>query len=191
MRFNYFLIFFVLTNVLLMSYCSNPEREKYEAYIKEGEVLAKTHCTTCHKESPPELLSKKTWAFDVLPQMGPRMGMHKFKTLHYERIHPLAMSYTPMMEQEQWDNIVDYFFYSSPDSLPKQSFEKEPSLDCETFEAKPFTNDISSSSIITMMKMDTARKNLFVADINNNTLFKFNYSGELIDTLQLPSPQPR
>ncbi len=120
--------------------------------------------------------------------MGPRLGMYKFKKLHYEAIHPLAMVHLPAMKQEQWENLVDYFYHSSPDSLPKQSFEKEPSLNCRTFEAKPFTNDISSSSIITMMEIDTARKNLFVADINNNKLFKFDFGGNLIDAMRLPSP---
>ena len=153
MKIDHFLISFFLSTAFWVSGCHNPEKEKYKAYIKEGESLAKTHCTTCHKECPPELLDKETWLFDVLPQMGPRLGMHKFKKLHYEAIHPLAMVHLPAMKQEQWENLVDYFYHSSPEFLHAQSFEKEPSLNCKTFEANPFTNDISSSSIITMMEI--------------------------------------
>lgn len=188
MKIDHFLSLFLLSSTFWISACTNPEKEKYEAYIKEGESLAKTHCTTCHKECLPELLDKNTWAFDVLPQMGPRLGMHNFKKIRYKSIKPMLVAEEPAMEQEQWNNLVDYFYDRSPEVLPKQVFPKEPTLDCNTFEVKSFTKDISSSSIITMMEIDTVDKNIFVADINNNSLFKFGYDGNLMDSLQLPSP---
>ncbi len=188
MRFIHFLILFIAADFLLLFSCKSPEQERFEAYIKEGEILAATYCTTCHRESPPELLNKKTWVFDVLPQMGPRLGIRKYKTLHYNRIHSMLGAKFPVMEQEQWDNIVDYFYASSPDSLPKQDFNKQPIIDCKTFLAYPFTNDLSSSSIITLSEIDTAKKYIFVCDAGNSTLFKFDYAGNLLDTMQLASP---
>ncbi len=188
MRIEYLIGLFLLPFTLLLSSCSNPEKERYEAYIKEGEDLAKTHCTTCHKESSPGLLDKKTWVFDVLPQMGPRLGMHKYKNLHYKSINPLAASKTPALKQEQWENIVDYFYYTSPDSLPEQEFDRKPSADCETFLTHPFTDGLSLSSVITVTKIDTLKQFVFAGDATNSTLYKFDYTGKLLDTMKLASP---
>lgn len=173
---------------LSISGCRNPERERYEAHVAKGEELAKIYCTACHTETPPELLDKQTWTFKVMPQMGPRLGMRNYKTIYYERIHPLNEAQTPLLKQEEWESIVDYFHYRSPDELPKQVFEKEPELICETFSSSSFTNDISSTSIISMIEIDTLRRKIFTADIQNSVLFQFDYGGNLIDSLLLSSP---
>ncbi len=189
MKKEYFLILFSFVFAVWISSCSNPEREKFEAYIKEGESLAKTHCTTCHKEAPPELLNKKTWVFDVLPQMGPRLGMHRYNELHYKEIFPMLVAPTPAMKQEEWNSLVDYFHYSSLEPLQEQDYDQEPALDCATFSARTFTNEISSNSIVTMLKIDTVKQYVFASEASNSTLYKFDYSGKLIDTVHLPSPQ--
>jgi len=188
MKNQYFFIVLALGFISLNIGCSNPERERYEAFVKEGEQLTKTYCTTCHKETPAPLLDKKTWVFKVLPQMGPRLGMHNYKSLYYQRINPTLVPKLPAMTQEQWEKIVDYFYIVSPDSLPKQEFDREPEENCKTFSVGTFTDDIASSSIITMLKIDTLHRLVFAGDAMNSTLFKFDYDGNLLDTMRLPSP---
>jgi hypothetical protein len=39
-----------------------------------------------------------------------------------------------------------------------------------------------------MIEIDTTKKNVYAADINNNNLFRFDYAGNLLDSLHLPSP---
>lgn len=173
--------------VLLLNGCKNKEQKQFEAYLAEGERLAKIYCNTCHLESSPELLDRKTWVFKVLPQMGPRLGMHKYKTLNYEPINPLLVPQQPALTQEQWENIVDYFHYTSPDALPKQVFETEPSIGCETFEAAPFSNDIDPNAILTMIEVDTVNKFIYAGEAVSSTLLKFDYMGNLIDTTSLTS----
>jgi len=183
-------IFFICLSlvVLLNISCSNPERNKFEAYLNEGEQLAKTYCTLCHKETPPELLDKMTWTVQIMPQMGPRLGMFNCRTFYYKRIHPLAETKTTALTQEQWENIVDYFHYRSPDSLPLQEFDREPELQSVTFTTDQFTQDISSSSIISMIKVDTTNRKILTADVQNSVLYQFDYHGKLTDTLRLSSP---
>lgn len=180
------IVFFSL--IALVSGCVNQERKNFEAHLKEGERLAKIYCTSCHAEDPPELLDKITWTFKVMPQMGPRLGMHNYKTIYYERIHPLAEAKMPAMNQEQWESIVDYFHHKSPEVLPKQKFIEEPEKECKTFSTSEFNQGISSGSIISMLEVDTTHKYIFAADIQNSMLFKFDYERKLVDSLHLSSP---
>jgi hypothetical protein len=142
--------------------CKSEKQKQLEAYLSEGERLAKIYCNTCHLESPPELLDRETWVFKVLPQMGPRLGMHKYKSLYYQPINRILVPQQPAMTQEQWENIVDYFHYASPDSLPRQVFETEPSINCETFKAMPFSKNIDPNAIFTMIEVDTLNVNIFM-----------------------------
>ena len=91
--------FLVIVGVILFGGCKSPERERYEASIKQGESLAKVHCILCHKETIPALLDKKTWLFKVLPKMGPRLGMHEYKWLTYPVMKPSLVPEQPAMEQ--------------------------------------------------------------------------------------------
>lgn len=172
---------------LLQPGCKSEKQKQFEAYLSEGERLAKIYCNTCHLESSPELLNRKTWVFKVLPQMGPRLGMHKYKSLHYQPINRMLVPQQPAMTQEQWENIVNYFHYSSPDSLPRQVFDKIPETNCETFETAPFSKDIDPNAILTMIEVDTVRKFIYAGEAISSTLMKFDFDGNLVDTSTLSS----
>jgi hypothetical protein len=187
MRTSQFFLVFASTLLLLLAGCKSEKQKQFETYLAEGERLAKIYCNTCHLESPPELLDRKTWVFDVLPQMGPRLGMHNYKTLHYKRINPMVMPQQPAMTQEQWENIVDYFHYSSPDTLPKQVFEVEPAIGCETFEAVSFSKEVDANAIFTMIEVDTMNKFIYAGEAINSALMKFDYNGNLVDSMALPN----
>jgi hypothetical protein len=170
---------------LFFSGCISEERKQFNEKMREGERLAKLYCTSCHMETPPELLDKKTWLYKIMPQMGPRLGMFKYKTLVYDRINSGLMPQIPVMEQDQWEKIVDYIYFSSPDTLPAQDFEQIPLEGCATFDVKPFTSDIASSSIITLIKVDKDQKRILASDAINNLLFEFDYQGNLTDSMVL------
>jgi hypothetical protein len=173
--------------LLLAGGCQSRERARREAYLKEGERLAKIYCATCHMESAPALLDKKTW-FQVLPKMGPRLGMHKYQWLAYPGIDSMLTPKQPAMEQREWDSIVDYFLERSPRSLGMQNFDNEPNTKGSIFSVRPFTSDIASSSIITLLDLDTLGKSIFVGDANRNMLYQLDYAGGLLNTMQLSSP---
>ncbi len=181
-------LYFIIAGFILFGSCKSREERRYEAYLKQGEDLAKIYCASCHKESNPDLLDKKTWLFQVLPKMGPRLGMHSYKGLPYSSINSMLVPQQPAMEQGQWESIVDYFLESSPTSLGEQNFDIEPHKNGSTFSVRPFTTDISSSSIITLLDLDTLFRNVFVGDVNDNMLYQLDYSGNLLDKMQVPSP---
>jgi hypothetical protein len=168
--------------------CNNSNRREIKRQIKEGERLAQIYCTSCHAETPPELLDKQTWVHKVLPKMGPRLGMHKYSILHYESMSPWLVSKIPVMTQEQWESIVNYFYFTSPDSLAGQHLNPEPIVNCATFSGREFSDEISSEAIITLLEIDTTSRSVFACDVYSNLLYRLDFDGNLLDTLKLDSP---
>ena len=74
----------------------------------------------------PSLLDSKTWEKGVFPNMGPRLGIFQYGSEIYpSNIHDLNLDSNfypkqPVLGLEQWQNIIDYYTATSPDSLPKQ-----------------------------------------------------------------------
>ena len=125
---SFLLISFFL--IFLLSSCKNYHRNNSHAdvslsSIKNGEDLAKAYCQSCHLLPDPSLLNSKSWENGVLPQMGPRLGIFKFGLKNYPMIRDYYIGSDfypsqPLLSLNEWQNIVDYYTATSPDSLPLQ-----------------------------------------------------------------------
>jgi hypothetical protein len=185
------IFFYSITGFFILFWASGCERSGHKELnrqIREGERLAQIYCTSCHQETPPELLDKNTWVYKVLPKMGPRLGMHQYSKLYYESMSPWLVSRMPAMTQEQWESIVNYFYVTSPDSLPAQQLDPEPIVNGATFSGREFSDEISPEAIITLLEIDSASRSVFACDVYNNLLYRLDFAGNLLDTLQLASP---
>lgn len=181
------IVLFGALSIFFVMACESQREREIRGVLEEGQNLAKIYCSTCHIETPPELLDKKTWVFKVLPQMGPRLGMHRYKELHYESINPMLVSAQPVMTQEQWEAIVDYFYFSSPEALPPIDLEEAPAIDPDIFEARPFSDEIDPNAIFTEIKVDEEGQAVYAGEAVSSTLLKFDFQGQLVDSLDLPS----
>ncbi len=181
-------IFIPAIFILILASCNYEVKQNQKAYFAEGERLAKTLCISCHTEVPPALLTKKLWMFKVLPQMGPRLGMFKYKEMYYQSINPILVPKSSALTQAQWENIVDYFYIASPDSLPEQEFKKAPNKECMAFKAVPFSRDIDVSAIITAIEADEPNRSVYAADAVSRSLLKLDYTGKIKDKISLESP---
>ena len=120
--------------------------------------------------------------------MGPRLGMHSFHSLSYKKINPSLVPKMPAMTQEQWENIVEYFYDQSPDSLGPQEYHRIPSLDDEHFKLKPFTDELTESSILSMVKIDTINNLVYVSDVATNSLNLLDFQGSVLEKIRITSP---
>ncbi len=74
----------------------------------------------------PSLLDSKSWGEGVLPNMGPRLGIFQYGSQIYpSNRHDLELDSNfypkqPLLNLEQWQNIIDYYTATSPDSLAAQ-----------------------------------------------------------------------
>jgi hypothetical protein len=104
-----------------------------------GEELAKQYCGGCHLVPEPSILTKKSWSY-LLTDMGSRLGivdydpivgMHPAAVLHMntrERLLNKAglIPPQPLLTNDQWQNIREYYISSAPKKPLPQS--KKPKL---------------------------------------------------------------
>lgn len=121
--------FYVLV-VAALAACTaeQPEQQPIQAPGASGKLLAARHCSSCHAYVAPDELPKSIWEQNVLPVMGFRMGIAKGGRLPdslFEEgvagqmvrragIYPSA----PVISQEQWEKIKEYYRENAPDALP-------------------------------------------------------------------------
>jgi len=89
-----------------------------------GEMLARSHCGSCHKFPDPSLLDKKSWEESVLPAMAFRMGINAdvkgSTTLEDQYFHLTENQLIPekaLLSDAEWNQIKDYYLTAAPDSL--------------------------------------------------------------------------
>lgn len=180
-------LFFILFAILIIG-CNSKRSRLDDEIIHEGGQLAQIHCTSCHVFTPPTLLDKDTWQLNVLPRMGRRLGMDHHSILNYPNISPIWQLNEPVMEQEEWEKIVAYFIERSPQKMPKAILPSVPEVDPSMFKVSNFTDSLSGSSIITMLKYDSISRKVFAADGMTNTLYKLDLDGKVVQQLNLDSP---
>lgn len=89
-----------------------------------AEMLARTHCGSCHQFPDPNLLDKKSWEESVLPVMAFRMGLNadvkRSTTLQDQYFHLTENQLVPekaLLSDAEWKQIKDYYLTLAPDSL--------------------------------------------------------------------------
>lgn len=152
-----------------------------------GEQLARAHCAICHLFPDPALLDKKTWEAGVLPQMAQRLGVHP-RSFGDALAHPYMTILPKRLSEAEWQKIVAYYRDSAPLALPEQTLPAEPVRDPSFFETGPFTPNMPSSGIVTLLVADTLHRRIFVGEAGTNTLSIFDWQRRLLSTVKLRSP---
>ena len=187
--------------VLFIHSCGSSERQKkdrkvFASDLSIGKKLAATYCQSCHLLPDPSLLDSKTWINGVLPVMGPRLGIfeHESKSYIYSRYDlELGKDFypsKPALTNDQWQQLIDYYTYTSPDSLPsKQSRKYEIKNDTSLFTPQTALFNYYSPSV-SFVKIDTLRKDkpVLIADAGKNMLYRFNKDLSLFDSARTKSP---
>lgn len=155
---------------------------------RQGETLARTYCAACHEFPDPSLLDKKTWQSGVLPKMKARVGVRP-KSLYDETSQsPYMLTLSSGMSYDDWNKIIAYYRYQAPNALPSQRLPSEPIVDPPFLAATPFSPGLKSSGIITLLKVDSVRRRIFVGDAGLVTLQVFDFTRRLRSTIRLSSP---
>src|SRR5437667_9437994 len=150
-----------------------------------GEKLARADCAACHMFPNPDLLDKKTWVSGVLPQMAPRLGLPA-PSLDEEIARSAYMTVLSRpVSAADWNAIVGYYETRAPAELPDQILPAQPQLDPPFFSTGPFIRGLRSSAIITLLKVDSVNKRIFVGEAASNLLRIFDFNRRLKSTLRL------
>ncbi|GAB5466626.1 MAG: hypothetical protein Kapaf2KO_20620 [Candidatus Kapaibacteriales bacterium] len=185
MKYIYF--FFAL---ILFTSCGeddNPQ-PKEDTSSSNGEELAKQYCSGCHAYAAPDVLVKESWE-KVLPAMRDFMGLYDNpkrrdsllgndpevkKALLEGNIYPE----NPMLSEETYQIIYDYYINNAPMSIEKFIGEKVP-LDQKVFKVREPEQRVKIPST-TMAYLNNG--NIYIGDANTKSLSIFDRNLKLQKT---------
>lgn len=139
----------------------------------------------------PSLLDSKSWEEGVLPAMGPRLGIFSYDFKLYpsdrhDKYTPAGYYPSrPVLNNMEWQNIIDYYTSLSPDSLPSQVRPKIIRQDLSLFKVELPAYKYSSPAIC-FTKIDTAVSphQLLLFDLAGNYLYRYNNQLQLTDSVR-------
>lgn len=145
--------------------------------IADGRRLAATYCQSCHLLPDPSLLASITWEKGVLPQMGPRLGIFSHGLIQYSadtgpfsRMPKGFYPDKPMMSDDEWQHIIDYYTSLSPDSLPAQHRPEPLRADSTLFTVTtPSRRYIMP--LTAMIRVDSLHHSILVSDVERRYLY--------------------
>lgn len=203
------LIFFILISSLsTVVSCSDYVKNSTHAgvalsSIRNGESLAGKYCQSCHLLPHPSLLDTKSWEKGVLPQMGPRLGIFKngfqdYPTWRHDRF--LDSNYYPphpLLTQDEWQDIVNYFVATSPDSLtaPKRVYPVKNGLSLFTVEipagdyqnsATSYVRIVPGKAPVPIMIADAVKQSVYLVSDKLQITDSLHTGGHIVDIDFLP-----
>ena len=151
--------------------------------------MAHQYCQSCHIFPEPSLLDVKSWDDGVLPVMGPMLGIF---THNYQR-YPSGRNdrnldsnfypSKPLITVQEWQNIIDYYTATSPDSLAPQTRDVPIKMGLPFFQVQlPAKMDYHT---VTYLKMTSSgnQRQLLLADQSTQRFLKIDNKLQVIDSL--------
>jgi FG-GAP-like repeat len=161
-----------------------------------GKELATLHCGSCHLMPTPDLLDKTTWNKGIFPEMSYYMGIKpasdKFFTMTPDDIMAQVKAgiypSNPLLAQEDWQKIVDYYTAEAPEKLPQQKPKETVKIGLPFFEVKMLNNTEGALPFVSMIKIDTTNHAFYLAHRNKSFIETYNSAFKKIDSIRVESP---
>ncbi|MEO9003482.1 MAG: VCBS repeat-containing protein [Ginsengibacter sp.] len=160
--------------------------------IKRGQELAGKYCQSCHLLPDPSLYDSASWADVILPAMGPRLGIVQFGNYVYpsnRHDKNLPQGYypsRPLVADEQWQDIIDYYTAASPASLPAQKRDNIIHSGLPIFSVQsPSFQYVDPTTCYVKIDTSVVPHQLWIGDITKKTLYRFDNKLNLIDSLNV------
>jgi hypothetical protein len=195
-----FLLLIAFFSYGLLSSCKNYHKNNEHknvsvSSIRRGETLAIKYCQSCHLLPEPSSLDTKSWEKGVLPNMGPRLGIFQygFETYpSFRKDRNLDSNFypsQPLLNLDEWQNIIDYFVATSPDTLKKQERKHPVRLGLPLFALQfpLFTYENPATTFVKINARDTSHP-LVISDALKRNIYFFNRQLEIKDSIGCSGP---
>ena len=163
-----------------------------DASIENGQLLAAKYCQSCHLLPEPSLNDTRAWEKDILPLMGPHLGIFEYNGQIYpSRKNDLNIPADyypsrPLINDGQWQNIIDYYTALSPTLLPAQQRSSPVQSGLPIFSIeKPAFQYLDPTACYVNIDTSVVPHELWIGDILKKMLFRFNGQIKLIDSLNV------
>ncbi len=164
----------------------------YAASLEEGRRLAVSYCQSCHQLPDPALLDKRTWENGVLPNMGPRVGIFNFKGKKYGSLAGdpnVGRSFypsLPLMSQDDWQALIDYYSGSAPDSLKPTDKLAPISMSEIPFRAvEPKAGMVPPATCMVQIDSQAKKRTLVVGQLGQGSILRFDAELNRIDSVRV------
>ncbi|MFL5787757.1 MAG: FG-GAP repeat domain-containing protein [Flavisolibacter sp.] len=186
--------------LLLLASCKHYKKNSdhsdiSDSSIEKGEKLAKVYCQSCHLFPDPSLLDSKSWEKGVLPNMGPRLGIfyYGYRTYPSSRHDVnIGLGYypsQPVISNDDWQNILDYYIATSPDTLEgqKRPYPIQMGLSLFTVQSPAITYENPISSYVKISKLDPEHR-IIVSDALKNITYFYDTNLMIKDSVKNGGP---
>ncbi|MEO8962731.1 MAG: FG-GAP-like repeat-containing protein [Ginsengibacter sp.] len=191
-------ISFLLFSVFVFSCTGDKSNNSKQQFsdanisIKRGQELATNYCQSCHLLPDPLLYDSKSWVNEILPSMGPRLGIFEFgnkvyPSNRYDKYLPQGYYPSrPLVNDEQWQNIIDYYTASSPTLLPAQKRNSSIQTGLTLFAVQfPSFQFVDPTTCYVKIDTTVVPHQLWIGDISKKRLYRFDHKLVLIDSLNI------
>ncbi|MFD2937377.1 FG-GAP-like repeat-containing protein [Spirosoma flavum] len=182
MRVYIWLLAFVSLGIAVGSCHSGSDEALTDPLIKEGQRLARQHCSTCHLAVSPDALDKETWVKHVLPAMAPMLGLEAYEGGLYYAGPKAAITYS------DWQKIVAYFSTLAPPRLKPARPVVSAENDWAIFSLEKPPLDTTQTAETTLVKWDTIGHQLYSGDGLRRDLTRWDRNLHQTMRKQLNSP---
>ncbi len=165
------------------------------ASIEKGEILAQRYCQSCHLLPNPNLANSASWEKGILPNMGPRLGIFFYGFEQYpsakndENIGNNFYPKKPVLNFIEWQNIIDYYTATSPDSMPGQHRAVAINKDLKTFKIElPALSYADPATSYIKIDTNNTPHFLIVSDIKKRATFFFDSKLRIEDSVHNYGP---
>ena len=189
---NWLILILFFLGILCTSSCNDNLGKQQDNTLAKGKSLSEKYCQSCHLVPDPSMATKVNWVDQILPNMGPRLGIYGFREKKYPSsknspyIHKGFYPENPQMSEEDWAALVYYFGYSAPDTLAAQKRDKPISLNNSVFRAQS-PPDRSQNPLSTYIAIDSSRKQIIQADGLLGYLYIYDEKLKLNDSIKIGS----
>ncbi len=163
--------------------------------IAKGEELAARYCQTCHLLPDPALVNSASWENGVLPNMAPRLGIfyynfRQYPSSRHDRFVPDNFyPPQPLLSNEEWQHVIDYYAATSPDEMPGQKRDYPISNDFSLFKPE-FPGNLYSNSTTSYIHVDTGSEThrIIISDAIEKATFFLDKNLKMADSIHHAGP---
>jgi hypothetical protein len=195
----FFFLLIIVFSILFLTSCKNYHRNSTHSdvslsSIKNGEDLAKVYCQTCHMLPDPSLLDSKSWENGILPQMGPRLGIFHLGSKNYPMVRDMYIGSDfypsqPILSLNEWQNIMDYYVATSPDSLPPQKRKYPIKIGLPLFKVEiPKLSYPNSATCYAKINAGDSSHPIVISDALKQNIYFVNRKYEIVDSINGTGP---
>jgi hypothetical protein len=148
---------------------------------ERGRILAERWCATCHSFPEPGDLARERWSY-MIKWMGNYLGHPNSDEDVKKLIYPALVPTQPSITRDDLRAIETYYVAAAPAEI-SPAFERDKPLPVASIFRPEAWRGYERPQIVTLVKIDAARRRLYLGTADDSFLRLFNADGRLLNQI--------